>query len=341
MLERTCLPSAPSRLESPSRSVSVVIPAFKAEKTIMQTVRSVLDEPEVEQVLIVEDGSPDHTLEVCKKLQAQHDRILVLQHPDGLNRGVAESRNLGIERARTPYISFLDADDIALPQRFAHPTGLLEARPEVDGVYEAVAMVESEDPVIKLDQIGKSPLLTLPEPVAPELFLEALLTPRAGTVHTNGFVVRKTVFDRVGGFRREFEPAEDMHLFWRFAAACTMSPGRLTEAVAVYRRHTESLSVESDPVYLEDPFRRALDLCAWARGRNDVSQHNQALLKRILVHNIAAWWGEPISRTQLRKTQVRRLLQASRVLPLVLLAPKIWSGALGLRKDPEVTKDLL
>lgn len=321
------------------RSVCVIVPAFKAARCIRQTVLSVVDEPEVEEVLIVEDGSPDDTLEICQNLQKRHSRVKVLQHPEGNNRGAAESRNLGIDRARSPYISFLDADDLALANRFAHPLALLEARPEIDGVYEAVAMIESEVPIIDLTEIGDPPLLTFSKPVAPEFFLEAFLTPGAGTVHTNGFLVRRSVFDRVGAFRKEFEPAEDMHLFWRFAAACAMLPGRLKEPVAIYRRHAGSLSVEADPVYLEDPFRRALDLCAWARGRDDVSARNRELLKRILVHNIAAWWGEPISRSKLRRIQVRRLFDAARVVPSVLMAPKILSGALGLKKDPEVTRD--
>ncbi|MEN8165743.1 MAG: hypothetical protein ABFS37_16560, partial [Acidobacteriota bacterium] len=183
------------------------------------------------------------------------------------------------------------------------------------------------------------PLLTLVAPVPPDRFLETLLTPGTGTIHTNGFVVRRGVFDRVGDFRSAFEPAEDMHLFWRFAAACAMVPGRLTEAVAIYRRHTGSLSIPTDPVYFEDPFRRALDLCAWARGRDDVSHNNRKLLKRVLVHNIAAWWGGPISRLTLRRIQLRRWFKAARVLPSVLTAPRIWLGASGFKKDPEVTRD--
>ncbi len=327
--------------EGQPRSVSVIIPAFKAEQSIEQTVQSVLDEPEVEEVLIIEDGSPDQTLDICRNLEQWNERVTLLRHPNGENLGVAATRNLGIEKARSPFISFLDADDVVLPKRFSHPVTLLEAQPEFDGVYEAVGMIYSEAPVIDVTKITDPTLLTLVHPVPPERFLEALLTPGTGTVHTNGFVVRRSVFDRVGGFRSVFEPAEDMHLFWRFAAACAMVPGRLTEAVAIYRRHTGSLSIPTDPVYLEDPFRRALDLCAWTHGRDDVSSHNRELLKRILVHNIAAWWGEPISRVALRRIQLRRWFQAARVLPSVLIAPKIWLGGLGLQPDPDVTRDPL
>ncbi len=339
MLDNARLTTNSSFSEGSRHAVSVIIPAYNAEQTLTQSVRSVLDEPEVNEVLVVEDGSQDQTLDVCRELERQNDRVTLLRHPGGENLGVAATRNLGIEAARSPYVSFLDADDVALPHRFGPPMILLEAQPEVDGVYEAVGMIRSEAPVIDMTQTMGSPLLTLVDPVPPQRFLEALLTPGTGTVHTNGFVVRRTVFDRVGGFRAEFEPAEDMHLFWRFAAACTMVPGRLEEAVAIYRRHAGSLSVQTDPVYLEDPFRRALDLCVWARGRDDVSLHNQKLLKRILVHNIAAWWGGPISRTLLRRIQLRRWLKAVSVLPSVLFVPKIWLGAMGLKKDPEVARD--
>ena len=335
------LTTTSSMIQGPPRVVSVIIPAFNAEHTIAQSVRSVLNEPEVEEVLVVEDGSRDQTLDICRNLERENDQVTLLRHPNGKNLGAAATRNLGIEKARSPYISFLDADDVALPNRFGFPVTLLEAQPEIDGVYEAVGMIHSEAPIIDVTQTTDPPLLTLVDPVPPERFLEALLTPGAGTVHTNGFVIRRSVFDRVGCFRSAFEPAEDMHLFWRLAAGCAMAPGRLTKAVAIYRRHTSSLSVPTDPVYLEDPFRRALDLCAWTRGRDDVSPHNRELLKRILVHNIAAWWGGPVGRVALRRIQIRRWFQAARVLPSVLIAPKIWLGGLGLQADPDVTRDPL
>jgi len=324
-----------------NRLVSVIIPAFEAEQSLGQTVQSVLDQPEVEEVLIIEDGSPDNTLDLCRELERQNDRVTLLRHDRGGNHGVAATRNLGIEAAISPYISFLDADDVALPNRFSLPVSLLESQPEIDGVYEAVGMIHSETPNIDWTQVVDPPLLTLVAPVPPERFLEALLTPGTGTVHTNGFVVRRSVFDRVGNFPADFEVGEDMHLFWRFAAACTMVSGRLTEAVALYRRHAGSLSDRSDQAYLEDRFRRALDLCAWARGRDDVSRFNRKLLKRVLVHNIAAWRGGPLSLLTLRKIQLRRWFQAAIVCPSVLVAPKIWLGAVGFKKDPELARDLV
>lgn len=330
--------STPDHGGSP-RLVTVVIPAFNAERTIGPSVASVVEQPGLDRVLVVEDGSSDATLAVCRRLEESHDRVVVLRHADGANRGPAASRNLGIAAATSAYVSFLDADDVALDDRFGPPLAILEARPEVDGVYEAVGRLESEAVEVDSDASRRLPLMTLAEPVAPERFFETLLAPGTGTVHTNGFVIRRGVFERIGGFVSDFEPAEDMHLFWRLAAACTMAPGRLDRPVAVYRRHSGSLSVPSDPVYLEDPFRRALDLCRWARGRRDVSAANRRLLKRILVHNIAAWWGGPIGKVRLRAVQVRRLMRAVPVAPSVLVAPKIWLGALGLKPEPKILGD--
>ncbi|MEN8164324.1 MAG: glycosyltransferase family A protein, partial [Acidobacteriota bacterium] len=219
MTSKSGLTASPLVIEGPPQGVSVIIPAYNAEHTIAQSVRSVLAEPEVQEVLIIEDGSQDKTLEVCRKLELSHDRVTLLQHANGENRGGAATRNLGIENAGAALISFLDADDVALPNRFNSPVTLLEAQPEIDGVYEAVGMIHSEAPKIDVTKIVDPPLLTLVAPVPPDRFLETLLTPGTGTIHTNGFVVRRSVFDQVGDFRTDFEPAEDMHLFWRFAAA--------------------------------------------------------------------------------------------------------------------------
>lgn len=319
--------------------VTIIIPCFNAEATIEFTVASVINQEGIAEVLIVDDGSTDETHSICEKLQRQHPAIRVLRHRDGKNNGVAASRNLGIAAATTPFVSFLDADDCALPDRFGTPLALLDQAPEVDGVYEAVGMIQSEKPEPDSGDLVDPPLLTLNEAVPPDRFLGVLLAPGTGSVHTNGFVLRREVFRRIGNFDSSFQPAEEMHLFWRLAAACRLVPGRLDRPVAIYRRHAGSLSNPNDPVYLDDPFRRALDLVSWSRNRSDVSRRNRVLLKRILVHNIAAWWGEPIPRLQLRMIQLRRWFQAARVAPSVLAAPKIWLAALGLKKDPVIKRD--
>lgn len=83
-----------------------------------QPVASALAEPETGEVLLVEETSPDGALAVCEQLAARDERVRVLRHPGGENRGAAASRNLGIQQASCLFIGFLDTDDYYLPGRF-------------------------------------------------------------------------------------------------------------------------------------------------------------------------------------------------------------------------------
>src|SRR6478735_3013546 len=92
--------------------VSVIVPVYNAAPYVEEAVRSAVSLPEVGEVILVEDGSADNGLEVCKILVQHYANVKLFQHEDGKNRGAGESRNLALKHSRFPYIAFLDADDI-------------------------------------------------------------------------------------------------------------------------------------------------------------------------------------------------------------------------------------
>ncbi len=96
--------------------VSVVVPAFNAEKTIEETLRSIESQEAAEwEALVVDDGSTDSTAKILSRWAGRSSRFRILRHPEGRNLGVAASRNLGIRFASGEYLAFLDADDIWEP----------------------------------------------------------------------------------------------------------------------------------------------------------------------------------------------------------------------------------
>ncbi|MBW4459919.1 MAG: glycosyltransferase [Nodosilinea sp. WJT8-NPBG4] len=93
--------------------VSVIIPAYNAEKFIAQTLLSVLNQTHSSiEVLVIDDGSFDRTPDIVRNLALEDDRIKLIQQP---NLGVAAARNQGIKEARGEFIVPLDADDIWFP----------------------------------------------------------------------------------------------------------------------------------------------------------------------------------------------------------------------------------
>lgn len=89
--------------------VSIVIPVYNAQNYIDRALTSICEQTyENLQIILIDDGSTDGSLSVCKKWAAQDSRVLV-HHQE--NAGVSEARNKGLELATGDYIMFVDADD--------------------------------------------------------------------------------------------------------------------------------------------------------------------------------------------------------------------------------------
>ncbi len=98
--------------------VTVIVPAYNAEGFLERAVRSALaqTEPDLE-VIVVDDGSTDATVDVALGIAAEDRRVRVVRNQE--NRGVSASRNRAIALASGEWIALLDADDTWLPQRLA------------------------------------------------------------------------------------------------------------------------------------------------------------------------------------------------------------------------------
>jgi glycosyltransferase involved in cell wall biosynthesis len=82
---------------------------------------------------LVDDGSTDGSTAAARRHAELHpDRIRYLEHPGHANRGMSQTRNLGIAEARGEYVSFLDADDLWVEDKLERQLTLLEGAPEAD-----------------------------------------------------------------------------------------------------------------------------------------------------------------------------------------------------------------
>jgi teichuronic acid biosynthesis glycosyltransferase TuaG len=88
--------------------ISVVIPVFNGEETIVRAVDSALRQQVSLEVIVINDCSTDRTAEILRRYDAD-GRVRLLDNPSNL--GVAETRNRGVDAARGDYVAFLDADD--------------------------------------------------------------------------------------------------------------------------------------------------------------------------------------------------------------------------------------
>lgn len=185
-------------------SISVVIPAYRAARTICRAVDSVLRQTlSAWEILVVDDGSPDRE-ELRSILKSYGDRVRHLEKPNG---GVASARNLGVDVATGEWIAFLDADDFWEPAKLARQYAIAQQYPEVS--------------IIGCRWYNQTP----GRPPEPDRAKTASFAGRVLSVHgaeafqvamcvwTCSLMIRRTLLQQ--RFVSELEPAEDRDLWFR------------------------------------------------------------------------------------------------------------------------------
>lgn len=269
--------------------VSVIVPVYRAEAYVREATESALsalDHAEVEgEVILIEDGSPDDSLTVCRELAAEFNRIRLLQHGDGVNRGAGASRNRGIAEARHPWVAFLDADDVFTQARFVR-TAALATIPTIDGVYEAAgvffdrgtaASQLDNGSAAKITGVGRQHIMPI-RGIRPEKLFDRLVFVTLGTFCTLGVTLRRSRVEAVGGFPESLELSQDTALWVKAAAIGRLVPGEAREPVARYRRHSGNRSHRDRRTGARAGLKRWLYLYQWFReaGR---PPRQQALLR--------------------------------------------------------------
>ena len=189
--------------------VSVIIPVYNAAKYVEKAVESVLKQPEVKEVILIEDGSDDDSFLICQKIASSEEKVRLYRNDE--NKGAGPSRNLGIGKASCPYIAFLDADDWFLPQRFKNTKKIFLDREAVEAVGEVVGVhyytksseiqhlqrmkAAKETALMKEIELGHTGVEILDNNF--KRTLEKLLSGKYGWLHLNGLTVKKSVLDKI------------------------------------------------------------------------------------------------------------------------------------------------
>ena len=89
--------------------ISVIVPVYNTGKYLIKCIESLCNQTHTDlQIILINDGSSDNSLEIIKALAAEDERIYVI---DKEHEGVSSARNVGLELADGEYISFIDSDD--------------------------------------------------------------------------------------------------------------------------------------------------------------------------------------------------------------------------------------
>ncbi|WP_343616139.1 glycosyltransferase family A protein [Flavobacterium sp.] len=245
--------------------LSVIIPVYNCERFIEKAVLSAAQQPEVTEIVIVNDGSTDDSQKVLEELQKKYPIVKIYHHPNQSNQGRSASRNLGIQKAEGDYIAFLDADDFYLADRFVNDKKMFEADGNCDGVYNAVGFHFYREATE--EELQRHQLYTVTRKVEPEELFKSLLYGKCGHFHIDGLTVKKSVFDLTGLFNKELVVAEDTDIFWKMAIKSRLATGIIDKPLAIRGVHDSNVFDQSD-IYKEYTIKMFEKLAIWCSHNN-------------------------------------------------------------------------
>lgn len=218
-------------------NVSVIIPVHNADLFIEKAVQSALEQKEVSEILLIEDGSSDDSLKVCQRLEKEHVLVKLFQHPNSENRGAGASRNLGIENASGDLIAFLDADDFYLPNRFEKHVSLLSSEQNIDATFSAVkAEFQSESLKISFPKNIVTQVSTNETFESMDILNDIL--EGKGFVHLDGLTIKRSILGTEIRFDTHFRQAQDADFLYQLLLKRNIKSVNSTEVVAIRYIHS-------------------------------------------------------------------------------------------------------
>jgi len=225
--------------DSPPR-VSVILIFLDEERFLAEAIASVQAQTFADwELILVDDGSTDRSGHVARTAAAADDRITRVSHPDGANRGMSASRNLGLSASRGAFVAFLDGDDVWVAEKLADQVAVLDANPEAEMVYGRTLIWhewrESAQEKDFCHDLGVEPDRSYP----PGELVPVLLGSRAQSPTSINAIMRRTLLERTGAFEDHFRGMfEDQAFFAKalLVATCYVD-GRVW---ARYRQHESS-----------------------------------------------------------------------------------------------------
>jgi hypothetical protein len=207
---------------------SVIITSCNYAEYLAAAIASVLAQTDGDfELLIVDDGSTDGSLEVARSYSDARIRVLVRPHG-----GPGAARNTGLEAAGGRYIAFLDADDVWACDKLAAECELLDRSPDVGCVYTRVGVIDAEG---RVQSSGRSYLTAKPSGQILRQLLEGNVIGTPSSIcFRRDLVEREGLwFDGAGTYR------DDWHFYLRLAPFTHIR--YLPRTLAYHRQHTRNV----------------------------------------------------------------------------------------------------
>ena len=190
----------------PRPRVSVLMPAFNAERFLAHAVESVLAQTHEDlELVVVDDGSTDHTFELLQDYARKDPRVRPLRNTENL--GIVRTRNRAFAEAdpKSAFFAIMDADDVCEPERLALQLDFLSARPDH-------ALVGGN--LILIDEAGRE-IGRRVYPASHEQIVDVIT--RFNPIAQPTATVRRSAIDAVGMYDERYPRCQDYDLWMRVA----------------------------------------------------------------------------------------------------------------------------
>lgn len=206
--------------------ISVVIPTYNRDRTIERTIESVLKQTYKNyEIIIVDDNSNDNTESIIKKYLEKYSFITYIKHD--FNKGGAEARNTGVENSTGEIISFLDSDDEWLEEKLEKDIETIN-KENADMVYCDMISIDVET---GNQSIGNRESYD-------DIYYQLLKRNVVGG--TSIITVKKSVFQAVGGFKKELPSCQDWEFYLNIAKGYKIV--KINKPLIKYYIHANSIS---------------------------------------------------------------------------------------------------
>jgi len=202
--------------------ITIIMPTYNANPVFLhEAIRSCQDQSWNNwELIVVDDGSTNQTATWVTAIAALDKRIHLVRHQQ--NRKLPAALNTGLIAAQGTYLTWLSDDDLLRPQALERMYGCLENNPDFDLVYSDFTMIDKDGEVLY--------------PIRVESTWNLGIGKTTGICH----LVRRKVFELIGGYKEEFFLAEDLD-FW-IRACMHFNAKVLHEDLACYRQHPTTLT---------------------------------------------------------------------------------------------------
>ena len=212
---------------NPSPAISVVLPVYNAEAYVREAVESILAQSFTDfELIAINDGSTDDSGAILRELAARDTRIVLVERP---NDGLISALNDGIKSARADLIARMDADDVAMPERFALQHARMVQEPELAVLGSFIRVMDKAGNIIRLSEY----------PLTPKAAARCL--ERGCPVIHPAVMMRRDAVLESGGYRKAFPHAEDYDL-WLRMSDLGYTIANLPQPLLNYREHGANVS---------------------------------------------------------------------------------------------------